>query len=91
MQGSSRDGSRNPSKTSSSNGVGGGVGRKDRGGVGSGVADVGVGVGGRRGVGGDGVGSSWGQSIFLKLLPTGWFVKVAKCGELSSLSGLNIS
>ena len=91
MQGSSRDGSRNPSKTSTSNGVGGGVGRKDRGGVGSGVADVGVGVGGRRGVGGDGVGSSWGQSIFLKLLPTGWFVEVAKCGELSSLSGLNIS
>ena len=91
MQGSSRDGSGNPSKTSSSNGVGGGVGRKDRGGVGSSVADVGVGVGGHRGVGGDGVGSSCGQSIFLKLLPTGWFVEVAKCGELSSLSGLNIS
>ena len=65
MQGSSRDGSRNPSKTSTSNGVGGGVGRKDRGGVGSGVADVGVGVGGRRGVGGDGVGSSCGQSRIL--------------------------
>ena len=60
QEGSYRDGSRNPSKTSSSNGVGGGVGRKDRGGVGSGVADVGVGVGGRRGVGGDGVGGRWG-------------------------------
>ena len=64
MQGSSRDGSRNPSKTSSSNGVGGGVGRKDRGGVGSSVADVGVGVGGRRGVGRDSVGSSCGKCTF---------------------------
>lgn len=60
VQGSSRNGGGDTSKTGSSDGVGGGVGGEVGGGVGGSVGDVGVGVGCCRGVGGDGVGGSWG-------------------------------